>query len=159
MSNRNFAIVCLCGVAVVSTLLYANRQGWFDQADEAQQVAENVDSKQATEGREPRWLNALDVKEDSLTTVGDVVRPARDVNFGGNDSASRSAGAEDEYVSPFTFPGKSPSLKGDENAQVAGLLKELQDPEGPQAAFHALVVENWIKCANKEKRKANAKEI
>ena len=140
MSNRRFALTCLCGITVVSALLYVNRQGWFDQADEAPQVAENVDSKQATEGsaaadgRDPRWLKALDVKENNLKTVGDVVRPARDVDFGGGDSTSPSPGAEDEYVSPFTFPGKSPSLKGDENAQVAGLLKELQDPEGPQAA-------------------------
>ncbi len=136
MSKRVFVSLCLVFVLGVGVLCYGSWRNWFDGGEnQVRETAEGDHGSVAEDSpHDPRWLEALDVKESELTTIGDVIRPSRDVDFKGDAGRSK----ESTFKSPFAYPGKSPSLKGTENSQVAGLFQELKDPEGPLAARSAL---------------------
>ena len=64
---------------------------------------------------------AIGAKESDMVVVGDVKRPKRDIDF--DKATSKNP---DLPASLFPNPGSAPALKGDENEQVAGLIKEIQ---------------------------------
>lgn len=132
MSQRVFVGLCLVLVVGLGVVLYGSGRGWF--SGPRSELAKIEDGSQRDAGLDPKWLEALGVDESELTKIGDVVRPSRDINFRQGAKRTSEAG----YKSPFPFPGKSPSLKGDENLQVVGLVKELAERDSSLAAKSAL---------------------
>ena len=135
MSSRSFSFLCLVGIFFVCLFSFGNRRGWFEGGVEQTRLDSPANAEQSTtkksdsSERDSRWLDALDVDASSLAVVGDIVRPARDIDFGEEASV-----VENPSCSPFAYPGRSPLLVGDENSQVAGLFQELQDSSGSESA-------------------------
>lgn len=99
----------------------------------------NVPAKKLVDNREA-LANALGLPINEIVTVGGVDRPRRDIQESTisaaaepNDASSSAGAAEKEVdapsvesaLTPFARIGGSIPLKGDENPQVAGLMKEL----------------------------------
>ncbi len=111
----------LCG-----GLLFAAGNGWFSDEDQPvagiNNVLDPVDRESQVEPvvDGPSASAALGVADEDMVDVGGVARPKRDIEFG--DAITRTEG---EIASTLPFPGRSPRLNGDENAEVAGLVEEI----------------------------------
>ena len=141
MSNRNFAIVCLCGIAVISTLLYGNRNKWFEGPRNAELVdaepsepnlseTDASETSPASDANREKLAAALGIPVGELVESGGVTRPKRDLGL-----EEKKVGDYQSPKSPFPANlGRPQPLNGDENEQVAGLIEELSIKNGPAAA-------------------------
>jgi hypothetical protein len=108
-------------------------KGWFD-SDRVRVQSRLLDASDNVSGRESptgdHLARVLGINKDDLVEVGGVTRPATDLSF---DSAITES--SESPKSPLPSPGHAPFLKGNENVQVAGLVRELSVPQGPEAAM------------------------
>ena len=153
-----FAVVCglLIGGVIVAVRFSNNppaRQAGGPLAPDTPEssVAENpstgspaISKEQAAVNNRQALADALGVPVEEIVTVGGVDRPRRDIDSSASEKSSDNVTgdqAEDPSkapsvatVAPFARIGVAPRLRGDENAEVAGLMAELKSPEGAKSA-------------------------
>ena len=125
LSTKSFVILTLLFVFAVGTVLFGMKNGWFEPGSVAR--LNNVSDKSSDSKREnrpdvPSLAESLNVDPDDITSLGGVDRPKRDVNFSAEVKGAHKTGLAP--VNPLKNAGRLPRLSGDENPQVAGLLKE-----------------------------------
>ncbi len=152
MATRRTSFVWVCLILVLggAGLLLAVNQNWFQGNDdptlleqreaerEKERLAE-LEAKQLTDKQAAS--KALGTPEEELVLVGGVWRHKRDVAFGEKAEGQAKAPSVDE-VRGRRKAGVAGALKGDENAQVAGLMAELQ---GQDEAARARVTSTRVK--------------
>ena len=88
-----------------------------DRLVEEREPAKPADKRQATS---KPLSELLGVSEEEMVIVGDIKRPKRDVE------GFKSDPAEYKTKNLYPYPGKSPALDPNQNAEVAGLFSEIQ---------------------------------
>lgn len=128
--NRFHIVLALLILAAIGVLVLAG-SGFFSVDNQLGQVElGEVDIDQLNERNDQSLAKSLGVDEIELVEVGGVKRPARDMKFG--EATTKWDGTK--IPSPIPNSGSSPFLKGDENEQVAGLVKELKQINSPPSA-------------------------
>ena len=125
-------LVLVAGIAVLAI----TRPGGFSGKQEMSEVErQQKEREQAAQkpiaDSKAELAKQLGISEDDLELVGGVWRPKRDIQF---DRSVKATGSEDsdkpqsvaDFLPKTPQPGIAPRLKGDENAQVAGLLAEIR---------------------------------
>ena len=130
MANQRFGLIT--GLLLLGVLIVVGAVAWFPDNDKIAPVelAEKEDPKPEEKPVKTQSLSeALGLSEEDMTVVGKVKRPKRDVEF------QKVEPGEDTKVNPLPHPGLAPTVKWNENEQVAGLIKEIavKNPN-PQAA-------------------------
>ncbi len=155
-----FALVC--GLLIVASVIFVrfsnnppNRQmaqpvAPADSGDPAGTIASESSSGSAAVSKEEAAIDnrkaladALGVPVEEIVTVGGVDRPRRDIESSASDSSDNTSDDPADApsvasVAPFARIGVAPRLRGDENAEVAGLMAELNSPEGARSAKSTL---------------------
>lgn len=127
----------LWGISIIVLVIGAGvivwGAGWFageGGSTEGPSVATSPESKTSkrevvsAEKSKADLAKSLGVDEKSFVNVGGIERPLRDTAF-----AKAANRGNQPKKSVFPNPGRAPYLKGNENAQVSRLMKEITESE------------------------------